>query len=205
MKDTSISASCLVPRLNCKDWERGHRLAKYIFIILGSGGFVSIGPVPASYLTNSHSLLKTGVSAPGRKCFDAGHARQLLSLTGSETLETSYVHYSTVDGHVSSIAWAHWPSCRPPWPLRYPENTTTRYYRIPEAIAHGRDTYEKFAIVLSLRATAKSIYLVFPVDQQLRANEGRWSNDILTHTRYCSKGTIYTNIRPTLNLPTLRT
>ncbi len=46
--------------------------------------------------------------------------------------------------------------------------------------------------------------LVFPVDQQLCANEGRWPYNNLTNTRYCSLGTrwiSYTNTRPTLNLP----
>ncbi len=53
-----------------------------------------------------------------------------------------------------------------------------------------------------------SIYLVFPVDQQLRADEGRLLYHNLTRTRYCSLGTrcvSYTNTQPILNLPTLRT
>ncbi len=70
------------------------------------------------------------------------------------------------------------------------------------------DIYEVFVIVLPLRVTAISTYLVFPVDNQLRTDEGRWPDNYLTRTRYCSLGMrciSYTSTRPTLNLPTLRT
>ncbi len=44
--------------------------------------------------------------------------------------------------------------------------------------------------VLLFRFTAMSSYLVFSVDQYLRANEGHWPYDNkVTHTRYCNLGT----------------